>query len=379
MDLSLLKGQSQALKLLKERLGIDEDTDEESIRFKRDTVHRMSVTLQTTLGDIKIELYCDLCPKTCENFLALCASSYYDNCIFHRNIKDFMVQTGDPTGTGKGGDSIWGGPIEDELNTALKHDARGVVSMAGNGPNTSRSQFFITYAKHPTLDLKYTIFGRNKTVLRHLTDTKDEKMLKSDEKYPNEKYPIGEEKQMNLERIREMQKYFEQYTEEYVQLESESEIPCEIITKSDRLRQRLEPLLNFEQDSSLSPLSVREIVDILRAERAEDIICMKVSVSDTHDRYVIICTPHNMRHGEAIVLAIRKCFKLKTDNQVQPPKKAKVGQWLCYIFEDISIHIMTREARLRYDLESLWGIGWMETLEDEVNILNPECPMPAAN
>uniref|UniRef100_A0A915PUS3 Peptidyl-prolyl cis-trans isomerase n=1 Tax=Setaria digitata TaxID=48799 RepID=A0A915PUS3_9BILA len=136
----------------------------------------MSVTLQTTLGDIKLELYCDLCPKTCENFLALCASGYYDNCIFHRNIKDFMVQTGDPTGTGKGGDSIWGGPIEDELNAALKnpiefnfeaveiiflqHDARGVVSMAGNGPNTGRSQFFITYAKHPTLDLKYTIFGR---------------------------------------------------------------------------------------------------------------------------------------------------------------------------------------------------------------------------
>ncbi|VDO69756.1 unnamed protein product [Onchocerca flexuosa] len=126
----------------------------------RGTCICMSVTLQTTLGDIKIELYCDLCPKTCENFLALCASGYYDNCIFHRNIKDFMVQTGDPTGTGKGGDSIWGGPIEDELNAALKHDARGVVSMAGNGSNTSRSQFFITYAKHPTLDLKYTVFGR---------------------------------------------------------------------------------------------------------------------------------------------------------------------------------------------------------------------------
>nr|AIT71764.1 peptidyprolyl cis-trans isomerase 10 [Anisakis simplex] len=120
----------------------------------------MSVTLQTTIGDIKLELYCDLCPKTCENFLALCASGYYDNCIFHRNIKDFMVQTGDPTGTGKGGDSIWGGPIADELNPELKHDARGVVSMAGNGPNTSKSQFFITYAKQPSLDLKYTVFGR---------------------------------------------------------------------------------------------------------------------------------------------------------------------------------------------------------------------------
>ncbi|VDN53378.1 unnamed protein product [Dracunculus medinensis] len=120
----------------------------------------MSVTLQTTLGDIKIELYCDLCPKTCENFLALCASGYYNNNIFHRNIKSFMVQTGDPTGTGKGGNSIWGTPIEDEFHSSLKHSERGVVSMAGNGPNTSRSQFFITYAKHPSLDLKYTIFGR---------------------------------------------------------------------------------------------------------------------------------------------------------------------------------------------------------------------------
>ncbi|EFO20046.1 hypothetical protein LOAG_08445 [Loa loa] len=152
---------------------------------------RMSVTLQTTLGDIKIELYCDLCPKTCENFLALCASGYYDNCIFHRNIKDFMVQTGDPTGTGKGGDSIWGGPIEDELNTTLKHDARGVVSMAGNGPNTSRSQFFITYAKHPTLDLKYTVFGR---VIDGF-DTLDElEKVKVDAKYR----PVVEQKIQNV-------------------------------------------------------------------------------------------------------------------------------------------------------------------------------------
>ncbi|VDO35493.1 unnamed protein product [Onchocerca flexuosa] len=65
--------------------------------------------------------------------------------------------------------------------------------------------------------------------------------------------------------------------------------------------------------------------------------------------------------------------------EVQPPKKAKVGRWLCYVFEDISLHIMTREARLKYDLESLWGIGWVEMLEDEVDFLNPELPMPAAS
>ncbi|GAB6018628.1 Peptidyl-prolyl cis-trans isomerase-like 3 [Chamberlinius hualienensis] len=120
----------------------------------------MSVTLHSDLGDIKIELFCEQCPKACENFLALCASSYYDGCLFHRNIKGFMVQTGDPTGTGKGGSSIWGRKFEDEIVDDLKHSVRGIVSMANNGPNTNGSQFFITYAKQPHLDVKYTIFGK---------------------------------------------------------------------------------------------------------------------------------------------------------------------------------------------------------------------------
>nr|XP_054919999.1 peptidyl-prolyl cis-trans isomerase-like 3 isoform X1 [Dermacentor andersoni] len=146
----------------------------------------MSVTLHTDLGDIKIELFCETCPKAAENFLALCASDYYNGCLFHRNIKGFMVQTGDPTdvalkkqgdiclsnsfgvvlhvasdkGTGKGGESIWGAKFADEIRDELKHSVRGVVSMANNGPNTNGSQFFITYAKQPHLDLKYTIFGK---------------------------------------------------------------------------------------------------------------------------------------------------------------------------------------------------------------------------
>ena len=120
----------------------------------------MSVTIHTDLGDIKIELHCEKSPKSCENFLALCASDYYNGCLFHRNIKGFMVQTGDPTGSGKGGDSIWNRKFEDEITEDLKHDERGVVSMANSGPNTNASQFFITYAKHPHLDLKYTIFGK---------------------------------------------------------------------------------------------------------------------------------------------------------------------------------------------------------------------------
>ncbi|XP_078003699.1 peptidyl-prolyl cis-trans isomerase-like 3 isoform X4 [Phascolarctos cinereus] len=122
--------------------------------------HSKSVTLHTDVGDIKIEVFCERTPKSCENFLALCASNYYNGCIFHRNIKGFMVQTGDPTGSGKGGNSIWGRKFEDEYSEYLKHSVRGVVSMANNGPNTNGSQFFITYGKQPHLDMKYTVFGK---------------------------------------------------------------------------------------------------------------------------------------------------------------------------------------------------------------------------
>ncbi|OWF42673.1 peptidyl-prolyl cis-trans isomerase-like 3 [Mizuhopecten yessoensis] len=120
----------------------------------------MSVTLHTDVGDIKIEVFCEQCPASSENFLALCASDFYKGCIFHRNIKGFMVQTGDPTGTGKGGTSIWERKFEDEFRDNLKHNVRGVVSMANNGPDSNGSQFFITYAKQPHLDAKYTIFGK---------------------------------------------------------------------------------------------------------------------------------------------------------------------------------------------------------------------------
>lgn len=94
------------------------------------STHLQSITLHTDVGDIKIELFCDDCPKTCENFLALCASDYYNGSLFHRNIKGFIVQTGDPTGTGKGGQSIWGRKFEDEFKDTLKHHERGMVSMA---------------------------------------------------------------------------------------------------------------------------------------------------------------------------------------------------------------------------------------------------------
>ncbi|KAM6491099.1 cyclophilin-like protein [Amanita muscaria] len=152
----------------------------------------MSVTLHTTHGDIKIEVFCDAVSKAAENFLALCASGYYDNCLFHRNIKGFMIQTGDPTGTGKGGESIWGGTFQDEVRSTLKFNARGVVAMANSGPDTNKSQFFITYAKQPHLDGKYTIFGK---VIDGADSTVD-----SMERVPvnNKNRPVSEIKLINV-------------------------------------------------------------------------------------------------------------------------------------------------------------------------------------
>ncbi|GAO16532.1 uncharacterized protein UV8b_06165 [Ustilaginoidea virens] len=127
----------------------------------------MSVTLHTSLGDIKIELFCESVPKTAQNFLALCASGYYDASPFHRLIPRFMVQTGAPATPAaaaadhpKGGQSIWGGCFDDEIRPALRHSHRGVVSMANRGPGTNGSQFFITFDKAPHLDGLNTVFGR---------------------------------------------------------------------------------------------------------------------------------------------------------------------------------------------------------------------------
>ncbi|KAJ2157656.1 Peptidyl-prolyl cis-trans isomerase cyp10 [Coemansia sp. RSA 552] len=120
----------------------------------------MSVTLHTDAGDLKLEVFCDEVPKAAENFLALCASGYYNDTLIHRNIPGFIVQMGDPTGKGKGGESIWGRPFNDEIHAALRHSSRGVVSMANSGPNTNKSQFFIAYARQASLDDKYTVFGR---------------------------------------------------------------------------------------------------------------------------------------------------------------------------------------------------------------------------
>jgi len=118
------------------------------------------LTITTSKGSLNIELDCDLVPRTCENFLLLAQRGYYDGTSFHRSIRGFMIQGGDPSGSGRGGESACGGKFPDEFHPKLKHDSRGVLSMANSGPNTNGSQFFITYAPCPHLDSKHSVFGR---------------------------------------------------------------------------------------------------------------------------------------------------------------------------------------------------------------------------
>ncbi|KAG8528646.1 heme binding [Bacidia gigantensis] len=123
------------------------------------------VVLDTSMGSITVELYNEHAPKTCKNFSTLASRGYYTNIPVHRIIPSFMIQTGDPTGTGRGGSSIYGPTFADEIHPSLKHTGAGVLSMANSGPDTNGSQFFITLAPTPWLDGKHTIFGRVKNGL----------------------------------------------------------------------------------------------------------------------------------------------------------------------------------------------------------------------
>ena len=116
-------------------------------------------TIKTNQGEVKIKLYPETAPKTCENFVGLAKKGYYDGVIFHRVIKDFMIQGGDPTGTGRGGESLWGTPFEDECDPNVRFDKKGLLAMANAGPGTNGSQFFITTALTPWLNMHHTIFG----------------------------------------------------------------------------------------------------------------------------------------------------------------------------------------------------------------------------
>ena len=122
-----------------------------------DTDRTYRVTIETDRGDIELELYPEHAPKTVNNFVFLAREGFYDGVTFHRVIPDFMIQGGDPTGTGRGGP---GYRFEDELqDNPLKHET-GVISMANAGPDTNGSQFFITHSPQPHLNGRHTVFGR---------------------------------------------------------------------------------------------------------------------------------------------------------------------------------------------------------------------------
>jgi len=145
---------------------LDPATNNESAVLEDDEVKYSRVTkngfvrINTNHGPLNLELFCKIAPKACENFIVHCKNNYYDKSKFHRSIKHFMLQGGAPANTGKDGESIWGKPFKDEINGSLKHDARGVLSMANKGSDTNQSQFFITYRPATHLNGKHTIFGK---------------------------------------------------------------------------------------------------------------------------------------------------------------------------------------------------------------------------
>lgn len=121
------------------------------------------VIFETSQGKISLELFPYNAPKAVENFITHVKNGYYDGIIFHRIIKGFMIQGGDPTGTGRGGESIWKKPFADEFSPNVVFNKKGILAMANSGPYTNGSQFFITVAPTPWLNGKHTIFGKIKS------------------------------------------------------------------------------------------------------------------------------------------------------------------------------------------------------------------------
>lgn len=140
---------------------------EESVKTIEDfePIEGSTVVMSTSKGDMTIELYRDKAPLTTLNFLTLAKDGFYDGIIFHRVIEDFMAQVGDPLTKEEGKEAHWGTggagyTIADEFDPELKHDAKGILSMANRGPNTGGSQIFITHVPTPHLDGKHTVFGK---------------------------------------------------------------------------------------------------------------------------------------------------------------------------------------------------------------------------
>lgn len=166
-------------------------TDEEYLLRPKRVKEPGYARLLTTQGPLNIELYPEHAPRAVWNFINLCKRGFYDGVTFHRNIRNFMIQGGDPTGTGRGGTSCWGKNFNDEFDGPLKHDTRGMVSMANKGKNTNSSQFFIIYRAATHLDRKHTIFGKvvgGEETLKRLEDVP----VNKDDNRPKEEIKITE-------------------------------------------------------------------------------------------------------------------------------------------------------------------------------------------
>jgi len=146
--------------------------------------------VETTQGSVEIELRSDLAPKAVENFVTHSKNGYYNGLIFHRIIKNFMIQGGDPTGTGRAGKSIWGKPFKDEFAPNAVFDKAGILAMANSGPNTNGSQFFITTVPAYWLNGKHTIFGY---VTKGMDVIKQLENVKTSGRYGGDK-PLQEQK-----------------------------------------------------------------------------------------------------------------------------------------------------------------------------------------
>lgn len=132
----------------------------ETTKYVPDTDSLYVAVVKTNLGTFELLMFHDKAPVTVENFVGLARKGYYNNVTFHRIIKGFVIQGGDPTGTGMGGDSFFGKEFKDEFHPDLRHDGFGILSMANRGPATNTSQFFITLGATPHLDNRHSVFGR---------------------------------------------------------------------------------------------------------------------------------------------------------------------------------------------------------------------------
>jgi len=147
------------------------EIDSNSSAKKQDII----VVLETNRGDIELKMYPDIAPLAVENFTTHAEEGYYNGVIFHRVIKGFMIQGGDPTGTGRGGESIWHKDFINEYGKNIVFDRPFLLAMANRGPNTNGSQFFITTAPTPWLNGGYTIFGevvKGKDVVKKIESVK---------------------------------------------------------------------------------------------------------------------------------------------------------------------------------------------------------------